>query len=517
MSTAKDYENGDVITVAADQDDVERDLVKPSPQDEDEAGKFLRENDVGLIASTATDADYKALVRKIDFRIMPLLFGTYALQCIDKSCLGYASVFTLSKDLGLVGKQYSWLASLFYFGYLICEYPTTLLSQKFPIGRFIGVAIIAWGGILVATAGANNFAGMAVLRFLLGGIESLITPTFVLINGMYYTRKEQVLRTGFWAAANGFGSTIGGIIAFGMGHVNAGVPGWKWIFIINGLITVCWGTLVFVYLPTSPMAAKFLSDNERVLAVHRIRANKTGILSRKFKWNQAEEALNPFKDPQGLILFLTIFCNEVLNGGFGAFGTLTIKSFGFDSLESTLIYIPQGFINMCCIFFGGWLAQKVSNARIYVSMGMLVPTFVGLLLQLVLPRSNVAGLLIGVYLFPPFATSLFILLSLPGVNSSGYTKRITLSSYAFLGYALGNISGPFMVKNGEKPAYRSVFVADMICIGLQFVLLAILRIYYVRQNKKRDKKLAEGEVQDAATDEFADKTDLELPGFRYVL
>jgi len=67
--------------------------------------KFLREHDVALIASTATEADYKALVRKIDKHILPLLFGTYALQCIDKSCLGYASVFTLSKDLDLVGKQ----------------------------------------------------------------------------------------------------------------------------------------------------------------------------------------------------------------------------------------------------------------------------------------------------------------------------------------------------------------------------------------------------------------------------
>lgn len=82
------------------------------------------------------------------------------------------------------------------------------------------------------------------------------------------------------------------------------------------------------------------------------------------------------------------------SGGFGAFGTLVIKSFGFNSLQSTLIYIPQGFINMICIFFGGWLAQKLPNARIYVAIGMLLPTFIGLLLQIVLPRSNVAGLLI---------------------------------------------------------------------------------------------------------------------------
>jgi MFS transporter, ACS family, allantoate permease len=155
---------------------------------------------------------------------------------------------------------------------------------------------------------------------------------------------------------------------------------------------------------------------------------------------------------------------------------------------------------MVCIFFGGWLAQKLPNARIYVSMAMLVPTFIGLLLQIVLPRSNVAGLLIGgtscpqnrrkllmwplitVYMFPPFATSLFILLSLPGVNSSGYTKRITLTSYGFLGYALGNISGPFMIKTGEVPAYRSVFIADMICIGLQ----CKSRLYNVQHDSHQD-------------------------------
>ena len=86
---------------------------------------------------------------------------------------------------------------------------------------------------------------------------------------------------------------------------------------------------------------------------------------------------------------------RVHSGGFGAFGSLTIQSFGFDSLQSTLIYIPQGFINMVCIFGGGLLATKLPNARIYVSIAMLVPTFIGLLLQIVLPRHNIAGLLTG--------------------------------------------------------------------------------------------------------------------------
>ncbi|KAJ6529141.1 major facilitator superfamily domain-containing protein [Mycena vulgaris] len=258
------------------------------------------------------------------------------------------------------------------------------------------------------------------------------------------------------------------------------------------------------FMPTSPMEAKFLTLEEKALAIHRIRANNTGILNRKAR---LLSPLNPLQDPQGLLLFLVIFCNEVLNGGFGAFGTLVIKSFGFTSLQSTLIYIPQGFINMVSIILGGWLSQRWPNARINVAIGMLVPTFIGLLLQLVLPRSNVAGLLVGVYLFPPFATSLFICLSLPSVSASGYTKRITLSSYAFLGYTLGNISGPFMVKVGETPAYRSVFVADMVCIVLQGIFLTILRLYYVRKNARRDQALEQGEKQNRTEEEFADLTD----------
>ena len=87
-----------------------------------------------------------------------------------------------------------------------------------------------------------------------------------------------------------------------------------------------------------------------------------------------------------------------------------------------------------------------------------------------------------------------------------------------------------MVKVGEVPAYRSVFIADMICIAIQGestqcrlmvtpflgILLAILRIYYVRQNRARDlRQAAEGPT--LVDEEFTDKTDKELPGFRYVV
>lgn len=77
--------------------------------------------------------------------------------------------------------------------------------------------------------------------------------------------------------------------------------------------------------------------------------------------------------------------------------------------------------------------------------------------------------------------------------------------------------GPFTIKNGETPAFRSVFIACIICIALQGVFLGVLRLNYVLANRKRDEALAQGQVQNDPRDEFADKTDKELPGFRYVL
>jgi len=66
---------------------------------------------------------------------------TYMLQSIDKTTLGYAAVFDLKEDTHLVGKEYSWLGSVFYLGYLFWEYPTSLLLQKFPVHRYMAATV----------------------------------------------------------------------------------------------------------------------------------------------------------------------------------------------------------------------------------------------------------------------------------------------------------------------------------------------------------------------------------------
>lgn len=133
----------------------------------------------------------KRLVRKIDFMILPYLAVCYAFFYIDKTTLSYAAIFGIRDDLKLVGTRYNWLSSIFYFGFLIWAFPTNLLMQRLPIGKYLGANIFMWGFFLMLQAACNSFATLSVLRALGGAAEACSDPAFMLITSMWYTRKQQ--------------------------------------------------------------------------------------------------------------------------------------------------------------------------------------------------------------------------------------------------------------------------------------------------------------------------------------
>jgi ACS family allantoate permease-like MFS transporter len=94
----------------------------------------------------------------------------------------------MKTDAHLDGPQYSWLTTIFYLGYMVSEVPVGLLFQKFDIARMCGVSIVLWGAVLLCMTAANDFAGLATVRFILGALEAGVSPCFVLMTAMYYKR-----------------------------------------------------------------------------------------------------------------------------------------------------------------------------------------------------------------------------------------------------------------------------------------------------------------------------------------
>lgn len=142
----------------------------------------------------------------------------------------------------------------------------------------------------------QNFAGLMVLRFIMGCFEAPLFPCVTLLNSMWYTRKEQPSRTAISFAVFstvGFSKTVReifitytgaqiptGLLSYGIGHTKTGIAPWRLLFIILGTITILWGILLLFYLPDSPLKENFMKGKEKFIALDRVKSNMTGIENR---------------------------------------------------------------------------------------------------------------------------------------------------------------------------------------------------------------------------------------------
>lgn len=99
---------------------------------------------------TFTQEQKDAVRRKIDLHLLPLMCALYGLNYVDKVALGWAVLFNFRSDLGLVGTEYSWASSMFYFGYLIAQYPANYILQRYRTARILSISVITWGVLMLA-------------------------------------------------------------------------------------------------------------------------------------------------------------------------------------------------------------------------------------------------------------------------------------------------------------------------------------------------------------------------------
>ena len=241
------------------------------------------------------------------------------------------------------------------------------LLVRFPVGRFVAISTILWGIVLMTISASRSFASLMTLRAILGCLESCINPAFIVISAQWWTREEQPLRMSYWYLGNSIGQVCGGLLGYGIAHINyKSMPNWSWFFLIFGAITIIYGSFLFYYLPDSPLNARWLTEEQRAMAVERVRSNRTGIDSSVWKWSQFKECIF---DVQCWILVLIFFLDDIPAGGVASFGSIVVKGFGFSRLYSTLLLVPLGVIQAICILFGGFMTRRFSNIRTYLVMG----------------------------------------------------------------------------------------------------------------------------------------------------
>lgn len=150
-----------------------------------------------------SSADNSRVLRRIDLALLPLMLVVYFLHALDKATLSYASVFGLIEDANLHGNQFSWLGSVVFLAQLIFQFPVACALTRWPMHGFLSCMVLGWGVTLAWMSSSDNFGILLIQRFILGGFEASVGPAFIAITQMWWRRREQTMRVGWWYCMNG--------------------------------------------------------------------------------------------------------------------------------------------------------------------------------------------------------------------------------------------------------------------------------------------------------------------------
>jgi MFS family permease len=481
----------------------------------DKAGIFLAEREG--IYGEIQEGEEKRIVRKLDWRLLPMLFFTATLGAVDKQCISTAAIYGFTEDNNLLGSEYSWLGSIIFIGSLVGMWPMTFILQKFRLGMVLVVASLLWSALTLLFCAGHNFAGFAALRFLLGFIECAIVPGCTLMVTRFYIKKEQAPRLAYvFAFAS---SVINGFLSWLVGNFNDNIPKWKYLYLMVGSISFTWSCFIFFYLPDTPMNTKFLTDREKYFLIKKVVKNQTGIESNDWKWEQMVEAL---LEPKSYIIMLFNIGINITNGGLSAFSSIIINNLGFSAMESSLMSMPTGVIATLATIGFTYATTKFPNKRCLICVISLFIPLIGAILLYTIDQSKIGPQLFGLYLAYFYFAPYVIMMSLAQANTAGNTKKSVVYSMNYLGYAAGALIGPQTFRAEEAPKYTGGFTGMMVSFCV-CILLSILYWFICVLNNRNKKAMVECdqniEIQIAVaseeTDLMYDLTDKQQATFLY--
>ncbi|KAH8894525.1 MFS general substrate transporter [Thozetella sp. PMI_491] len=466
-----------------------------------------------------TPQEEKALRWRLDKRLIPILFFNITLGAVDKSTISMGALYNLRVDCDMTdGDRYSWAGSAFYFGYLLWCFPAGGLLQKFPIAKTMMAFQILWGVVLIGTGFVSSFPAFVAMRVLLGVLEAPIAPGNFLVMGMWYTRKEQPLRTGLFYT--GMSSFITGPLGYVVGFItNKWFMPWRALFWIVGSITIAYAIIIGIFLPDNPVQSKFTTEKEKFIAIDRLRADQIGVENKNWKWEQFWEAILDIKT--WLMLILNVLIN-VPNGGLGNFTPLIIAGLGYSSRIASLLFMVVGITSTasCYICNGGVFLSskyypKLHLRGAFMIFGLLV-AMISTIFLYTLPTTAIQNRLVALFMAYFYLGPYVVSIGLVSANTAGYTKKVTVNAIIFMGWCTSNIIGPFFFRTNQAPLYPLGIAAMLFSNVGSIIMIGLYMIFCWSENRRRDRLAAtEGAIPQEAT-EFRDLTDKQNMNFRYV-
>ena len=271
----------------------------------------------------------EAVFRKCAWRLLPLITVAFFINFLDRTNVGFAAL-TMNRELGFTPSVYGLGAGIFFISYSIFQIPANLMLHRIGARRWLFLILVAWGATAAATAMVRSATSFYVLRFLVGMGEAGLFPGVILYLTFWFPKRHLGRFTSIFMCANPVSFVIGGPIASAILSLDgtAGLHGWQWLFILEGL-PACFAGIVFLkLLPDGPAVASWLTDDERHFVSSSVVAEQAG------KQRQLSRALC---DPR--VSALAVIYGGILFAiyGFGFWLPLLVQAVGFSTTATGFV------------------------------------------------------------------------------------------------------------------------------------------------------------------------------------
>ena len=201
--------------------------------------------------------------RKVGWRLLPFLFILYIINYVDRTNLAYAAL-GMSRELGFDDHVFGLGAGIFFISYLALQIPGALLVERWSARRMISITMIAWGSLTVLTALVHTPSQLYIARFILGAAEAGFFPGIIVYLSHWFIFEDRAKATSNFMGAIPLSAALGSPLAgwiLGRGWLN--IPGWRWLFVIEGAPAILLGIVAFFFLSDRPNAASWLTSEQQ--------------------------------------------------------------------------------------------------------------------------------------------------------------------------------------------------------------------------------------------------------------
>lgn len=221
------------------------------------------------------DALEQATLRRVSRRLIPFLFVVFIANYLDRVNVSFAAL-QMNQDLGLSGAAYGLGAGIFFLGYVLFQVPSSLLLERVGARRWIAAITIAWGGIASAMMFVRGPTTFYLLRFLLGAVEAGFFPGVILYFTYWFPAAHRARAVARFMTAIPVAQIVGGPLSGWLLGFDgrAGLAGWQWVFLLEGLPSIVLGALVLRYLTDRPADAAWLAPEPRAWLTERLRTER---------------------------------------------------------------------------------------------------------------------------------------------------------------------------------------------------------------------------------------------------